>query len=213
MTENPVKFPCGDITLEGIFHLPDDKSPFPVVIMCHPHPLYGGDMYHPIVYDVCEELARNSIAALRYNFRGVEGSGGTYGEGITEQEDVRAAIAFALSQPNIDKNRLGLAGYSFGASTIVPVAVNDTRVNLLALISPVFEPALWNILSQYQKPKIIVAGEDDQYAPSSYLEKMIKKLPQPLQYHIIKNADHFWDGYETEVARKVSDFFVKGFKV
>lgn len=212
MKESPVKFPCGDITLEGIFHIPDGKGPFPAVIVCHPHPLYGGDMYHPVVYNVCTKLAAASKAALRFNFRGVGESGGAYAEGIGEQADVKAAIAFALTQLNIDIKRLGLAGYSFGASTIVPVAVGDARVQVLALISPVFESAQWDALNQYRRPKILITGEDDYYVSTRLFEKMAQNLPQPRESHIIKNADHFWNGFESEVAGKVADFFVKGFK-
>ncbi len=212
MTESPVKILCGEITLEGIFHIPDGRGPFSVVIVCHPHPLYGGDMYHSIVYDVCNELVKNSIAALRFNFRGVGESGGAYAEGIGEQADVKAAIAFALSQPNIDAKRLGLAGYSFGAKTIVPVAAGDARVRMLALISPVFESAQWDALNKFTKPKILIAGEDDYYISTRLFEKMAQNLPQPREYHIIKNADHFWSGFEAEVAGKVSDFFRNGFK-
>ncbi len=113
MTESVIKFPCGDITLEGKWHLPDGKGPFPVVIVCHPHPLHGGNKSHPVIKGICSELASRSIAALRFNFRGVGRSGGSYGEGITEQEDIKAAITFALSEKDIDAKRLGFGGLFF----------------------------------------------------------------------------------------------------
>jgi alpha/beta superfamily hydrolase len=213
VTENPVKFPCRDITLEGIWHLPDGDGPFPVVIVCHPHPLYGGNMYHPIVVEICNKLVSHSIAVLRFNFRGVGGSGGDYAEGIGEQDDARAAIAFAVSQKYIDARRLGLGGYSFGASTIMPVAVSDSRVKILALISPVFESPQRDALQQYKKPKILIAGEHDGYISMRLFERMAKNLAPPSQYFIIKNTDHFWNGYEPEVAQKVTDFFVTGFNI
>lgn len=212
MKENPVNFDCGDITLEGIFHVPDGGGPFPVVIVCHPHPLYGGDMHHPIISTVCHELADNSIAALRFNFRSVGRSGGTYAEGIGEQDDVKAAIAFALAHKNIDLKRLGLAGYSFGASTIVPVAAGDARVGMLALVSPVFESTQWDALNRFRKPKILIAGEQDAYISPTLFAKMAKGLPRPSQYCLIKGADHFWAGFESEVAGKVAGFFADGFK-
>ena len=213
MTVSAVKFPCRDIVLEGIWHLPDGEGGFPVVIVCHPHPLYGGDMYHPIVVGICNELVRRNIAALRFNFRGVGKSGGAYAEGIGEREDVKAAIEFGLSNKKTDAKKVGLAGYSFGASVITPVAAGDGRVGGMALISPVFEAAEWDPLYKFTRHKFLIAGERDAYISRRLFERMAKSLPQPAQYYIIKDADHFWDGYEAEVAGKVSKFFAEGFKL
>ena len=84
MNSARVSFPCGDIVLEGEWHLPRGKPPFPVIVVCHPHPLHGGDMHNNVVITICRELPRNSIAAFRFNFRGVGNSGGSFGEGIAE---------------------------------------------------------------------------------------------------------------------------------
>ena len=117
-----ISFPAGDITLEGVWHLPESSGPLPAVIVCHPHSLYGGNMSNNIVFGVCQALALNEIAALRFNFRGVGKSGGEFGGGAAEQEDVRAALDLVLSTPNIDPERIGLAGYSFGGGVALAVA-------------------------------------------------------------------------------------------
>ena len=117
-----VDFPCGDITLEGEWHLPQGKGPFPAVVVCHPHSLYGGNMSNNVVVAICQSLLQNSVAAFRFNFRGVGKSDGTFGGGTAEQQDVSAALDFASSTPNIDPVRIGLAGYSFGGSVALPVA-------------------------------------------------------------------------------------------
>ena len=61
-----------------------------------------------VVFGICQALAQKEIAALRFNFRGVRNSGGEYGDGIGEQDDVRAAIAFALATPEIDVKTIHL---------------------------------------------------------------------------------------------------------
>ncbi len=71
MKQTPITFPCGDILLEGVWHFPETDKLTPAVIVCHPHPLYGGSMLNSVVFAICEVLARKSIAALRFNFRGV----------------------------------------------------------------------------------------------------------------------------------------------
>src|SRR3712207_4695272 len=94
--------PSGDITLEGSLHLPEGKGPFPAVVVCHPHPQYGGDMHNNVVMALVDGVTRRGVAALRFNFRGVGRSGGTYDGGNGEQGDVQAALAHAASLPEID---------------------------------------------------------------------------------------------------------------
>jgi len=206
-----ITFPCGDISLEGVWHFPQGTDHFPAVIVCHPHPLNGGNMSNNIVFAICQALAQQSIAALRFNFRGVGKSGGTFGEGIAEQEDVKAALAFISSTPNIDQKRIGLAGYSFGASVALPVAVQDGRVNLLALVSPALSDSGWEQLKGYTKPKFLITGDNDFVIPQQQFWQHIKDIPEPKQCQVISGADHFWEGFEEEVAQKVTQFFVVGF--
>ena len=206
-----ITFPCGDISLEGVWHFPENTEQLPAVIVCHPHPLYGGNMSSNIVFAICQALAQQSIAALRFNFRGVGKSSGTFGEGIAEQEDVKAALALISSTPNIDQKRIGLAGYSFGASVALPVAVQDGRVNLLALVSPALLDSGWEQLKGYTKPKFLIAGDNDFVIPQQQFWQHIKDIPEPKQCQVISGADHFWEGFEEEVAHKVTQFFVAGF--
>jgi alpha/beta superfamily hydrolase len=158
-----------------------------------------------VVFGICQALAEKSIAALRFNFRGVGKSGGEYGEGIGEQEDVKAALDFALATKNIDKERIGLAGYSFGGMVALPVALRDERVKRLALVSPALAEGGWEELKRYTKPKFVIAGENDFVIPQAQFFKYAEDMPQ--EYQLIAKADHFWDGYEAVVAEKVSAFF------
>ena len=149
MISRHVVFPCGSIQLEGILSLPDGKAPFPAVVVCHPHPLYGGDMNNNVVTAVCSALARGSIAALRFNFRGVGNSSGSFSDGSGEKDDLRAALDFLCTLKEIDKRKIGLAGYSFGGMAANSVALKDDRVKQLALISPALDAAGWKELKKY----------------------------------------------------------------
>lgn len=211
MNQQRVTFPCGDILLEGVWHLPEGTGSFPVVIVCHPHPLYGGDMSNNVVTAICQALSRQSIAAFRFNFRGVGRSGGAYGEGIAEQEDIKAALTFVSSAEGIDANKIGLAGYSFGARVTLPVAVQDERVSQLALVSPALEDSGWEELGKYPRPKFIILGDADEFIPVGWAEQYIEDNPDHKQYQVVAGADHFWWGYEDEVGREVARFFADGF--
>jgi alpha/beta superfamily hydrolase len=204
-----ISFPSGQLTLEGVWHLPEGDGPFPAVVVCHPHPLYGGNMSSNVVFGICQALALKNITALRFNFRGVGQSQGEFGEGIAEQEDVRAALDFVLSTPNIDHERIGLAGYSFGGGVAAAVAVLDERVKMLALVSPAFMYG-GEELKGYKKPKFIIIGEDDNMVAPDELEEAVEAMPKPKRFELIPGADHFWAGFEDEVAEKVCRFFRKG---
>ena len=112
MQQTRTTFKSGSLKLEGVFFLPDGNRPSPCVIVCHPHPLYGGSMDNNVVDAVCEILALASIAAFKFNFRGVGHSQGRYDEGRGEGEDAKNAIAYVSTLKNINPARLGLCGYS-----------------------------------------------------------------------------------------------------
>jgi alpha/beta superfamily hydrolase len=206
----PVKFPCGDITLEGEWHMPAGDGTVPAVVVCHPYPPNGGTMHNNVVMAICEALYEKSIAAFRFNFRGVEGSEGSFDNGIAEQEDVKAAIDFVLAEPRVDRGRIGLAGYSFGAVVSFQVALKDERIKMLALCSAPMRGDTWEQLENYENPKIYLVGDSDQMISIEGFREQLKKSPHPENYKVIAGTDHFWAGYERELASHVAEFFKGG---
>jgi alpha/beta superfamily hydrolase len=168
-------------------------------------------MQNNVVMAICQGLLGQAIAAFRFNFRGVGGSEGVYGSGITEREDVKAALAFICTRPEIDAGKVGLAGYSFGATVALPVALEDDKVRLLALISPPLADSAWEQLKGYPKPKLLMVGSADAFISAREFRQHAQDMPEPRQYFVIPGADHFWWGYEEEVVEKVSRFFGEGF--
>ncbi len=204
MKEERLLFRCGDISLEGVFRLPESGRA-PAVVVCHPHPQYGGNMDNNVVHAVCQALGAHSIASLRFNFRGVGRSEGRYADGIGEQDDVSAALSFLEEREEIDSQRLGLCGYSFGTMVAIPVADRDARVQAIAGVSPFFvSPGL---LKDFQKPKYFICGSRDSIADPRGLADSINALPDPKTYDIIEGVDHFWWGYDEVVGTKVAEFF------
>jgi putative ATPase len=206
-----VEFSCGEITLEGELHLPQGRGPFPVVVVCHPHSLYGGSMANNLVIAICEGLRRYAIAAFRFNFRGVGNSGGQFGGGTAEREDVTAALEFVSNDSNIDRERIGLAGYSFGGAVALPVAVKDNRVKRLALVSPALSESGWGQLVKYPQPKFIIVGSADSVIRMERYQQIASTARLPEEYRSILGADHFWQGFEDEVTAEVVSFFTSGF--
>ncbi|UCG84388.1 MAG: alpha/beta fold hydrolase [Dehalococcoidia bacterium] len=204
MTATRVTIPCGDISLEGIYGMPEGRTTFAAVVVCHPHPLYGGMMENNVVIAICHALAENSIAYLRFNFRGVGCSQGVHDNGIGERDDVTAALTFISSMTGIDQDRIGLCGYSFGASVALEVAAIDKRVQSLVLVSPLLSS---RAMQGYVKPKLLLWGSRDLALPAADLGEFMKGITEPVQYDVIEGADHFWWGFEDSVASRTAAFF------
>ena len=203
MTEQRASLPTRDgLQLEGLFSQGEDKGRG-CIILCHPHPLYGGDMYNNLVEALQSTLARQGLSTLRFNFRGVGESRGGYGEGISEAEDVRAAVEFAAGEA---ADPLYLAGYSFGAYVGVMGVAGDDRVKAICLISPPVAIYDFASLREEARPKLIVAGKRDLICPVGDVEKLFATLPQPKVLQIVEGADHFWWGMEEQASGYVIDF-------
>jgi alpha/beta superfamily hydrolase len=201
-----IEFLSQKITLEGVFALPAGGGPFGLVVVCHPHPLYGGNMDNRVVHAVCQKVGEKGLAWLKFNFQGVGKSGGHFGGGIGEKEDARAAISFAEQQAKIDSGKIGICGYSFGSRVAFSVAVEDPRVRAVAGISPFVQPA--DLLHHCPKPKLFISGANDEFIDTASLAQLVLGVPEPKELAIYPKADHFWTGSEGPMAEKVSQFFV-----
>jgi alpha/beta superfamily hydrolase len=209
LRQSAVSFNCGELTLQGLFYFPNSDGVFPAVVLCHPHPLYGGSMDNNVIVAASSALVEKSIIAFTFNFRGVGGSQGSYGDGIAEQEDVKAAISWLISHPMVERNRLGLLGYSFGAAVALPVACDDNRIRAVVLISLPPGPLQSSQLKNCIKPKFIICGANDFVVPLDQANLMNQEAAEPKQFDLISGADHFWVGYEPMLAGKVAAFFEK----
>jgi hypothetical protein len=209
MKERAVSFLSGRLSLEGILTMPKGASPFPAVAICHPHPLYGGSMYNNVVCAVSEALTQASLASLRFNFRGVGGSQGEFGNGIGEGEDVKAAISFMSTMREIDSDRIGLAGYSAGAGFALPTILNDERIKAVAAISLPLSMFDLDPLRSCIKPKFLIIGSKDDLVSNDQFCQFCQALPEPTEYESIKGADHFWRGHESDLAVKAAAFFTR----
>jgi uncharacterized protein len=188
--ETPVVLdvPIG-LRLEALLSLPE--SPKAGLVVCHPHPLYGGDMDNPVVVRVAEVAQDVGMATLRFNFRGVGASIGVHADGEGEQDDVAAALA-TLAGRLPAGSPTGLAGYSFGAWVAARVAAAMPRLPALALLAPPLGMYDLDFLGDAPSRTLLVSGSRDQYCPVEALERLGMRLGVTAQ--IIEGAEHFFFG-------------------
>ena len=189
--ERPVTIPVpGGITLEGALSLPSGSGAG--VVVCHPHPRYGGDMDSAVVVAAVEACAGQGLATLRFNFRGVGESAGGWDEGRGERDDVRAAVAHLRGLLS-GHARIGLAGYSFGAAMAAAVSAGGEPLAALALIAPPIGGPSWpgGDVLMAGAPVLVVAGSQDTYCPAPALAALAHAAPAAT-ITVIDGADHFF---------------------
>ena len=191
MKEEKVFIPSDGIQLEGLLSIQEASSFGGGVICCHPHPQYGGEMSHPVITTASEAAFEGGFSTLRFNFRGVGESQGSYDEGIGERQDVKAVSNYFYSRLKGDHPLLVLVGYSFGAWAGFPLAAEDERFKGMVAIAPPLEIYDFAFLKGCKKRKLFIAGDRDSFCPRSVLEGWYQQLEEPKSLSLIPGADHF----------------------
>ena len=201
-TVTDLKGPAG--SLEALLDAPEGTAaPRAAVVFAHPHPQYGGTMHTKAVYQGAKGLARIGCAVLRFNFRGVGRSAGTFDTGPGEMQDFVAALDYmAAKYPGIP---LWAAGFSFGSWVALEVGAVDDRVSALIGIAP---PVVTSVSGmeytfpntvESTKPKFFVQGEADEVCPLEGMWTFYGKLQEPKELVVIDGADHLFEGQTQEV--------------
>ncbi|HLH62029.1 MAG TPA: alpha/beta fold hydrolase [Ktedonobacteraceae bacterium] len=191
--------------LEGILKPEEDGIvPRYAALVCHPHPLGGGTMHNKVVFKVAQAVQALGMPALRFNFRGVGHSTGTYDEGRGEMDDVRYALEFLSRRyPGLP---VLLAGFSFGAYVGLRVAAADDRVQAMIGLGVPARMFDGDYLQNSHKPKLIIQGTNDELAPYDLAVQWFEHLPAPKSMIAVEGADHFFQGHLDEVQAILTSF-------
>src|SRR5205823_4084622 len=171
---------------------PEDAPPTEAVLVCHPHPLYGGTMHNKVVHRLARGLRRRGSVVLRFNFRGVGRSHGKHADGVGEIEDARAALDWLRARyPDLPYS---LAGFSFGSQVILRLGCSlGDPARLIAVGFPV-KTAGAAFLRACAVPKVFIASTHDEHAPRSQMEALFVEIAAPKQLIWIEAEDHFFQG-------------------
>jgi uncharacterized protein len=196
-----VRFSSGGVELEGMLNLKEmDKG----AVVTHPHPLYGGNMYHPVVEVIADAYARKGYSTLRFNFRGVAGSQGSYDDGRGEVSDILAAKSLLMEK---GIRHIDLAGYSFGSWVIAKVPQSTSWEGRIVMVSPPVAfmdmPASLRLDNLY----LVVTGDMDDIAPPDIVERRLSGWSETARLEIIKGADHFY-GHQMDRLKKILDNYL-----
>ncbi|MDG2355170.1 MAG: alpha/beta hydrolase [Paracoccaceae bacterium] len=190
-----VIFQGADGRLEGRFH-PQRSTDSPIAIILHPHPEYSGTMNNKIVYNLHYSFFKMGFSCLRFNFRGVGKSEGTFDQGVGELADATSALDFLQSHvPNA--RACWVVGFSFGAWIGMQILMRRPEVTGFVSISPPANTYDFSFLAPCPSSGLIINGSNDKVVPSDKVTELVNKLQQQkgimITHEVIENANHFFD--------------------
>jgi alpha/beta superfamily hydrolase len=177
--------------IEALLDEPVDGAAQGTAVIAHPHPLFGGTMQNKVVQTLARAFVQSGWQAVRFNFRGVGASEGTYDEGQGEAADMLQVIAQVAPQ-----GPLALAGFSFGAfvTSHVVHALGDQRLPhhlvLVGTAASRFEVA--PVAPGLHERCLVLHGEQDDTVPLASVMDWAR--PQSLPITVIPGCEHFFHG-------------------
>jgi alpha/beta superfamily hydrolase len=167
------------------------RDPWAAAVLCHPHPLYGGNMRAGLIAILFDALATEGVSVLRFDFRGVGRSAGGHDGGRAEQHDVVAAVdAMAEMHP---VRPLITAGWSFGGDVSLATAC-EPCAGWFAVAPPlsVSDPATMAAAGD-ERPALLAVPEHDEFRPPGEARSLVGAWPST-EVVTVPGADHLCTG-------------------
>ena len=176
--------------IEALVELPDQSLDRKgMVLICHPHPLHEGTMHNKVVTMIARSLRELGLTAVRFNFRGVGLSEGTYDNGKGEAADVEAIARWMMeSRPD---DQLWLAGFSFG-SYVAARAAQALPVQQLISVGPAVENFDFASLKRPACPWVVIQGEEDEVVSPQAVFDWAATVKPPVQLIRMPETGHFF---------------------
>ena len=168
----------------------------PVIIISHPHPLYGGSMTNKVVHILAKTFAEIDAITVRFNFRGVGKSAGKYDEGIGEAEDLHI-LSEKIKQWR-PQAPIWLAGFSFGAyvTTRAQSVINPEK---LLLVAPPVSLYPFEELEEIKVPWVVIQGGQDEVIDATAVKNWVVDRANKPELIWMEEAGHFFHGKLIEV--------------
>jgi len=203
-----VKIPISHGHLEAALRNPEGTLRGGAVF-CHPDPIQGGTMHTKAVYRAAQALTELGLRTLRFNFRGVGCSTGTFDGGIGEQEDVGAALDW-LELGGVREGPVVLGGLSFGSMVGLSVGMEDDRVGAMVGLGLPVHVYDFSYLAKTKKPVLVIQGEHDQFGSPNEVREALEGLGPHITVTEVPGSGHLFDGYFQELQGTILDYFTQG---
>ncbi len=185
------------------------KQGSPVAIVLHPHPQYGGTMNNKIVQEIYNVFIKNGFSVLRFNFRGVEKSEGTFDNGQGELSDAAAALDW-IERENQDYSQCWVSGFSFGSLICMQLIMRRPEVTKFICIAPQPNVYDFTFLAPCPTSGQIIFGDNDELVPKTNIDDLKNRLVSQknidVDFSSIKNANHFFKNKEEDLKNTIDKY-------
>jgi alpha/beta superfamily hydrolase len=194
--------------LEGRY-TPSRVERGPIALLLHPHPQHGGTMHNKVVYTLNQVFVQRGFATLRFNFRGVGRSQGSFSRGEGELTDAASALDW-LQTYNANATSCWVAGFSFGAWIGMQLLMRRPEIDRFISVSPPANVYDFGFLAPCPSSGLIVQGDKDETVPEEAVRKLSEKLSKQrditVDYRIVKGAPHLFTDRLDKLAAQVDDY-------
>lgn len=195
--------------LEGRYHK-GERADAPVALILHPHPQYGGTMNNKVVYTLFSCFRDLGFSVLRFNFRSVGRSQGTFEDGPGELSDASAALDW-LQHHNPDARQCWIAGYSFGSWVAMQLLMRRPDINNFIAVSPPANEKDFSFLAPCPASGLIIQGGADEIGNPAMVTSLAKRLNMQrhvdVDYALIEEGDHMYNNHLVDLY-KVSGNYI-----
>ena len=215
MTDKVTRTAAARVEVEGpagALEAAVDASIRPAVataVICHPHPLQAGTMTNKVVTTLSRAFTRLGADAVRFNFRGVGASAGSYADGVGERDDALAVVAW--SRARWSDRPLYLCGFSFGAAVAAAIAARVAPAGLVTVAPPAERLRTGFVAPSC--PWLLVHGDADDVVPSQPVIEWAQSLALPPRIVVVPGVGHFFHGRLPALIDAVTEFFGADFAV
>ncbi len=194
--------------LEGRY-TPASSVRSPVAVLLHPHPQYGGTMHNKVVYTLNQSFLHNGFATLRFNFRGVGRSQGSFARGEGELTDAASALDW-MQAYNPNAGSCWIVGFSFGAWIGMQLLMRRPEIDRFIAVAPPANVYDFGFLAPCPSSGLIVQGDKDEIVTEESTRKLCEKLNKQkdivIDYKLVKGANHFFTDRLEKLGGAVSDY-------
>ncbi len=189
--------------LEAVLDLPGNGELAGAAVVCHPHPQHGGTMHNKVAHTLARAFVGSGMAALRFNFRGTEGSEGRHDEGRGELGDALAALEWLRDE--YPEGPIWLAGFSFGAAIAIRAAASS-EVDGLISVAPAVDRFGEGLRRQPVCPWLVIQGDEDELVDVDETIEWMNGLEPGPELLIVEGAEHFFHGRLGDLRAAVTEF-------
>lgn len=196
--------------IEGRYHHSKDPAA-PLVIVLHPNPLQGGTMNNRVTLTLYKAFVENGFSAMRFNFRGVGRSEGTFDRGEGELTDTAAVLDW-IQSINQGRRQLWVAGFSFGALIAMQLLMRRPEIAGFVAVCPPANLYDFSFLAPCPVSGMIMNGSDDPFCPTASVDKLVDKLNSQkgisIDYRIIQGCNHSFVGHFDTIKQYVKEYLL-----